>query len=101
MSRSFLALLLALAAALSMAACAPDTPPLGPATLPATETAKVHTDTFKLKAYDLDSVHLAGSLNSWADQDPAWELTVQPDSTTWLLVKEVPDVIHTYKYVIR
>jgi len=63
--------------------------------------AKVRTDTFILKAYALDSVHLAGSANGWATQDPAWAFTLQPDGHTWRLIKEVPDGLLYYKFVIR
>jgi 1,4-alpha-glucan branching enzyme len=91
---------------LALAGCTADPEPLGPAvpTGPdpdGAETAKVFTDTFRLRAYDLDSVHVAGTLNGWADEDSTWALTLQPDGYTWELAREVPDVLHQFKYVIR
>ncbi|MBK7187385.1 MAG: hypothetical protein IPH86_01475 [bacterium] len=63
--------------------------------------AKVRTDTFTLSAYAVDSVHMAGTLNSWASADAAWQLTLQPDGTTWRLIKTVADGMHYYKFVVR
>jgi len=81
--------------------CSVEPETLSPAAPTGQETAKVHTDTFKLRAYDLDSVHVAGSLNGWNDLDPAWEMSLQADGFTWLLIKEVSDVAHQYKFVMR
>ena len=64
-------------------------------------SAKAHTDTFTLLAYDVDTVHLAGSLNGWLDNDPGWELTLQPDGYTWRLITQVPDDMFQYKFVLR
>ena len=63
--------------------------------------AKVRTDTFTLSAYAVDSVHMAGTLNSWASADAAWQLTLQPDGSTWRLIKTVADGMHYYKFVVR
>jgi len=74
---------------------------LDPGTQQGDISAKAHTDTFTLLAYDVDSVHLAGSLNGWIDNDPGWELTLQPDGYTWRLITQVPDDMFTYKFVLR
>ncbi len=63
--------------------------------------AKTRTDTFILRAYDLDSVYLAGTVNDWNTQDPQWQLTLQSDGYTWRLIKDVPDGMMYYKYIIR
>jgi 1,4-alpha-glucan branching enzyme len=63
--------------------------------------AKARIDTFVLKAYSLDSVHVAGSFNAWNGLDPAWEMTLQADGYTWRLVAEVPDGLIQYKFVLR
>jgi len=67
----------------------------------ATDNARTHLETFVLRAYDLDSVHIAGSLNDWNMADPEWEMTLQEDGYTWLLEKEVPDYLMLYKFIIR
>ena len=40
-------------------------------------------------------------MNGWVDDDPAWELALQPDGRTWRLITQVPDVMFTFKYVMR
>ncbi len=86
-----------------LAGCSGQDAPLAPAPDAGAggDVAKAHADTFTLRAYGLDSVHLAGSVNGWNDQDPAWALALQPDGHTWRLAAEVPDGLMTYKYVIR
>lgn len=63
--------------------------------------AKVRTDTFLLRAYDLDSVHVASSANGWNTQDPAWALSPLGDGYTWRLIKDVADGLLYYKFVLR
>jgi pullulanase/glycogen debranching enzyme len=99
-----LLIMLALAAAIGLLAaggCTDQNALLDPDTSPGDLAAKSHTDTFTLVAYDLDSVHVAGSVNGWVDNDPAWEMTLQPDEHTWRLITQVPDGMFTYKYVLR
>ncbi len=96
------ALLLCLTALTGLlAACTGDHDPARPTDRPGDSFAKTRTDTFILRAYDLDSVHLAGSVNDWDTQDPAWQLTLQPDGYTWRLIKDVPDGMMYYKFIIR
>lgn len=86
---------------LTLAGCTGGDQPAAPLAPAPGEFAKVRTDTFVLRAFDLDSVHLAGSVNNWNTQDPAWALALQPDGYTWRLIKEVPDGLLYYKFVIR
>jgi 1,4-alpha-glucan branching enzyme len=91
---------LLLACLMLVAACSIDDTPLGPLS-PDGGDGKVRLDTFRLWAYGVDSVHLAGSLNGWADDAPAYALDLQADGGTWQLITEVPDGLYTYKYVLR
>jgi 1,4-alpha-glucan branching enzyme len=84
-----------------LAACSENPPPLAPAARDADDLAKVRTDTFVLVAPGLDSVHVAGSANAWADQDPAWAMTLQADNVTWQLIQDMPDGLAYYKFVMR
>lgn len=93
--------LFAILVLLAVAGCTETDPLLEPAPGTGRTTAKAHLDTFTLLAYDLDSVHVAGSLNGWVDDDPAWAMTLQPDGYTWQLVAQVPDGMFTYKFVMR
>lgn len=68
---------------------------------PVGDPVKTRTDTFTLRAYDLDSVHMAGSMNDWATEDPAWELTLLEDGYTWQLVKTHDFSLLYYKFIIR
>jgi 1,4-alpha-glucan branching enzyme len=86
---------------LATGGCTDQTALLEPDTTQGDLSAKAHTDTFTLLAYDVGSVHLAGSLNGWIDDDPGWELTLQPDGYTWRLITQVPDGLFEYKYVLR
>lgn len=90
------------AAALLAVGCGQQETPTAP-TAPTTgeAPAKTRVDTFTLAAYAVDSVHLAGSFNNWADQDAAWELALQADGYTWRLVAEVPETLIYYKFVVR
>jgi 1,4-alpha-glucan branching enzyme len=99
--RGVLLILLQAAALLGLAACSADDAAVLPAPADNDGFVKTRTDTFVLRAYALDSVHLAGSVNGWADEDPAWAFTLQPDGYTWRLIKDVPDGIMYYKFVIR
>ena len=93
-------LVMALAVLSGLAGCGREQMPVAP--VPATgELAKVRTDTFVLVAPGLDSVHVAGSMNGWADQDPAWAMTLQPDNITWRLIKTVSGSLYYYKFVMR
>lgn len=93
--------LFAVVALVVCAGCTDTQTPLHPVSGSVGETTKAHTDTFRLQAYGLDSVHVAGSINDWTDDDPAWELALQPDGYTWQLVTQVPDNMFTYKFVMR
>ncbi|MEN8008103.1 MAG: alpha-amylase family glycosyl hydrolase [Candidatus Krumholzibacteriota bacterium] len=86
---------------LAVGGCSEQSALLDPAERAGVSDGKAHTDTFTLLAYDLDSVHLAGSFNGWVDNDPAWELTLQPDGYSWRLIAQVPDGMITYKFVLR
>ncbi|MBU2502923.1 hypothetical protein KJ682_16455 [bacterium] len=97
----FLVFLALAAMAVLWAGCSRQEGPLAPGVGLDDGFAKVRTDTFVLRAYSLDSVHVAGSANGWNNQDPAWALTLQPDGYTWRLIKEVPDGLLYYKFVIR
>lgn len=104
--RTAVAVGLALVAFLAFltAGCGADRQPAAPAAPDAVDGngfAKAHTDTFVLHAYAVDSVYVAGSQNSWASADPAWQLTLQPDGYTWRLIRSVTDGLHTYKFVLR
>ncbi len=99
-----LMVLLAIAASLAflvLGGCSEQSALLDPEGQPGDSGGKAHTDTFTLLAYALDSVHVAGSLNDWVDNDPAWELALQPDGYTWRLITQVPDGLFTYKFVLR
>ncbi len=84
-----------------LAACTGNDDPGRPTSPEGDPFAKTRTDTFTLRAYGLDSVYLAGSVNSWNTQDPAWQLTLQTDGYTWQLIKDVPDGMMYYKFIIR
>lgn len=96
--RAFLAA--ALLWALVLAGCTGQDAPAPTAPEPAGDFAKVRTDTFLLRAYGLDSVHVAGSANGWSSADPAWALTLQPDGYTWRLIRENADGLLFYKFVV-
>lgn len=99
-----LALFPALLAVSLLGGCSVDRAPLAPAAPPSADgdgLAKVRTDTFTLHAWAVDSVHVAGSLNSWASADPAWQMTLQPDGYTWRLIRSNADGLLTYKFVVR
>ena len=101
---SRLMVILALSVALglfSIGGCTDQNALLDPDTTTGGLIGKAHTDTFTLLAYALDSVHVAGSLNGWVDNDPAWEMVLQPDGYTWRLITQVPDGLFTYKFVLR
>lgn len=99
--RGQLLLLAVLLTLLALASCAPDPQPLAPAATQPDAQAKARTDTFTFVAPGLDAVYVAGSLNGWADLDPAWAMTLQPDSMTWQLIKEVGDGLSYYKFVMH
>jgi len=100
MYRRFLPLTL-LAVILVLGACSEDTPlGGGHPTAPGSDFAKTRNDTFELLAYDLDAVFVAGSMNGWTQDDPNWEMTLQPDGYTWRLIKAMPDNVIQYKYVL-
>ena len=86
---------------LVLAACSDSPQPVAPLVETPDGFNKVRSDTFILVAPGLDSVHVAGTANAWVSNDPAWALTAQPDSMTWLLIKEVPDGLANYKFVMR
>ncbi len=93
-------ILMALFLLLFVAACGRDPQPLAPVTAPTDGIDKAHTDTFTLAAPGLSAVHVAGTNNGWNSQDPAWAMTLQADSTTWQLVKTVPNGLYQYKFVL-
>lgn len=107
LTRISLLLLLLLASAL-LTACGAERAPVTPE-IPETppppagggDLAKVRTDTFTLHAWDVDSVHVAASANSWNSADPAWQATLQPDGYTWRLIRSNPDGVLYYKFVVR
>jgi 1,4-alpha-glucan branching enzyme len=57
-------------------------------------------DSFLLRAYGAEAVHLAGSVNGWAQNDPDWALVPAGDDVTWNLVAELPSGLVQYKYVL-
>ena len=91
---------------LGMVGCSRETDPGAPeTTLPngteaSGDAAKARTDTFVLRAYDMDAVYVASSHNGWVDEDPAWQLNLQGDGYTWRLIKEVEGMIQ-YKFVLH
>ncbi len=99
-ARHFALALGILALATLMAACTGNDP-VRPGSQDGDPFAKTRTDTFVLRAYGLDSVYLAGTVNNWNTQDPAWQLTLQTDGYTWQLIKDVPDGLMSYKFIIR
>ncbi len=75
--------------------------PVKPGSTTGDPFAKTRTDTFVLRAYGLDSVYVANSNNGWNTQDPAWQMALQTDGYTWQLIKDVPDGLLYYKFIIR
>ena len=86
---------------ISLTACSEAPPSMAPEVEAEDGFNKVRTDTFILVAPGLDSVHVAGTANGWNNNDPAWALTLQPDNMTWQLIKEVPDGLAYFKFVMR
>ncbi len=96
--------LLSLLGLIIFSACAEDPALLAPEGTPqegSGNPVKTRTDTFTLRAFELDSVHMAGSMNSWATEDPAWELTLLEDGYTWQLIKTHEYSLLYYKFIIR
>jgi len=97
--------LLALAGLVLVSACSEEQADLPLAPEPqetaGDEANKTRTDTFTLRAYELDSVHMAGTMNGWTTEDADWELTLLEDGYTWQLVKTHDFSILYYKYIIR
>jgi len=96
-----IALLAALIALSSWLAACTEHDPVKPVPGSDDPFAKTHSDTFTLRAYALDSVYLAGTVNNWSTQDPAWQLTLDADGYTWRLITDVPDGLISYKFIIR
>lgn len=96
---------LLLLAALLLAGCGADRAPVAPVAPPDAPgdggLAKARTDTFTLHAWEVDSVHVASSANSWNAADASWQMTLQPDGYTWRLVRSNPDGLLYYKFVVR
>ena len=90
--------LLALLSACSDNATMTPTDSLDPSGL---DASKTRTDTFILRAYELDAVYVASSINNWIDEDPEWSLTLQPDGYTWQLIKTHETDIFFYKFIIH
>jgi len=107
MFRHFAPGLLLLSFVLLISACGDTSSPVDPAPAnqdlesPEDDFSKTRIDTFVLRAYDIDSVHLAGTANGWNDQDAAWSFTPLADGYTWRLIKEVSDNLLMYKFVLR
>ncbi|MFH1843315.1 MAG: alpha-amylase family glycosyl hydrolase [bacterium] len=74
--------------------------PTSPATGVPLETEKADPDTFLLRAYGADSVFLAGSMNGWATNDPAYEFTDLGDGYSWQLIVELPAGLNLYKFIL-
>ncbi len=88
----------------ALSGCARDgalAPPAPAADAPSAAFAPAAVETFVLRAYDADSVHLAGSFNGWASSSPAYALAPQGDGVTWRLVVSLPAGLQTYKFVLR
>lgn len=107
MPRHFASFVLLLSFVVILVACGDSPSPVVPAVPdqdqqnPDDGFNKTRIDTFILRAYGIDAVYLAGSANSWTDEDPAWAFTAMPDGYTWQLVKEVPDYLLQYKFVLH
>ncbi len=86
-----------------LASCSQNTPlePASSGGLLASDPVKTRTDTFILRAYDLDAVFVAGSMNDWSDEDPEWSLTLQADGYTWRLIKTHESNLFYYKFIIH
>ncbi|MFO7653504.1 MAG: alpha-amylase family glycosyl hydrolase [Candidatus Krumholzibacteriia bacterium] len=97
----FPALLLFLALAAAGCGHEQTAAPPAPGSSPARESGGTALDTLLLRAYDVDSVHLAGSFNAWNSQDPSYALTADPDGYTWRLAVSLPAGPSYYKYVLR
>ncbi len=85
--------------------CTADEPAvLGPAGEPAparSAAATVQPDSFVLRAYGADSVHLAGAFNGWATNLPAYAFTRDADGYTWRFGTDLPAGVQAYKFVLR
>jgi 1,4-alpha-glucan branching enzyme len=97
------AFLVCLALLTVLAACSDNSPtePMVAADSTGSDHVKTRTDTFILRAYDLDAVYVASSINGWVDEDPEWSLTLQEDGYTWRLIKTHETNIYYYKFIIH
>ncbi|MBK6898975.1 MAG: hypothetical protein IPH09_06805 [bacterium] len=104
--RSLLASSALAAAALLLPGCTADQP-VAPAGAPQTaresssSMVQVQPDSFVLRVYGADSVHLAGAFNSWATQNPAYAFVPDGDGVTWRFGADLPAGVQAYKFVLR
>ncbi len=96
-------LILAALAGGLLGACTEQTSlPVTPTTpAPEDQAAKSSTETFTLVAPGVDAVYVAGSMNNWNSADPAWAMSQTADPNVWQLVKEMPDGLFYYKFVMH
>lgn len=96
---TFLAPAIALVAFL--AACgveAPVAPQDEAAKTPGAATAQ--PDSFLLRVYGAEAVHLAGNFNGWSPDHPDYAFTHDGDGYTWRLGVDLPDGVQAYKFVL-
>ncbi len=104
--RSLLAWSALLTTALLLHGCTSDRPvaPGGAeeaAPLPSSSMVLAQPDSFVLRVYAADSVHLAGAFNGWATQNAAYAFVPDGDGVTWRYGTDLPAGVQAYKFVLR
>ena len=62
--------------------------------------AAAQPDSFLLRVYGAEAVHLAGNFNSWSPDHPDYAFTHDGDGYTWRIGVDLPDGVQAYKFVL-
>jgi 1,4-alpha-glucan branching enzyme len=95
-----LLLTLAIALAMLLAACGTEAPVAPRETGKVPATAAAMPDSFLLRVYGAEAVHLAGNFNGWSADHPDYAFTDDGDGYTWRLGVDLPDGVQAYKFVL-